>query len=534
MAVEPNVIVPDVYDLASAVRVTPNLSPYDNWPIEGTGPIDQPLTQNRFEIEIPAMTAINLYRSKLRFRLQFNRPAAAVPIQWSILKTRVPPIDQFRMFTRKGVHLVNLPHFQEYWNVVAAPSLKAEVAKNRRPAMLCDNAGLAEAMPFEFGAAASSTVYGPYRGIGATEANILGAGAATATDIVSSGSPLQFVCADDGTLPGSTLRMGSMSTTINNVPPPCAFAARTVATTTAAGAWYVDYDMTLGDLVGSFLAWDKTIMFPETVVLQVVFANHNTFAFVGNGTSDTDNKAALYTGNTTGYQESLTNAQTATNTLAGYAGMASVFINNFRLRLMQDLNPLATSQWMNRLQSGGMTMNLPWVRMWMMNAGAAARATGQFRIGSADGQTLLRIHSVLRNSGNQTLQSGYVFYNEDTALTANYRTSVNNKPLQIADIKVAENHDWEYNQNHLRGTLLSTSSNYRACMPIHIDLFGGGDLPISEAAITDFHKSGLPINGPEVLYRREENEKAAIQLEYIFGVVTQKILQIAPTSMGTM
>lgn len=509
------VIIPETYNVQNAVRITPNLAPYDVFPQDGSGPLaGQAFNNQVIRFEIPPKQAINLANSSIQMDITTSIATGNANNLGSLLaRPDVVPFSQLRFYTRKGTHLVNLPDFREYINVVAIPSISHEKAQQRTPFSGHSTRARADALAGTFGAAAQNAYIVPP----ATNTNPRG--------LMLTG---EKYLRDAGAAVQKHVSRFHYSSAIQA----CQVSAYEVKGATPP--MYMRYELRLGDLVGTLFSWDKTMMFPTTTLLEVVVGDTLNMVSRLQGSTITQFDTELHSIPSDTLQAPLITGALGNANLAATA----ITFTNVRLRLMQDLNPIAINAWLQRLMSGGFVMNLPWTRLNVVNLGAAAQAQSHFRIGAAEGQTLLRIQSAVRRTTTPNpadcLQN-YMYNNIAGAEVKQYRTSVRNKPLQIRDINVEQGHDWEHNRHHLRDSLAGgTHENHLSYIWIHIDKFGGGNLPITKCDVTDFHKSGVPINSPdaEFLYRIEYQAKRAEDMDSVSAIVAQKQLLLLPSEIA--
>lgn len=481
---EVRVLAPSQYDLTQKVTTSPLYSLYDVFPEDGAqaGNFEAAATHIK-EFLIPAKKLLNLKRSMLTFRMTFDLGANA-----SINAKFYPYlglVSQIRVFTRTGTHLVNITNCQDYNILSALPSHSPDEVEATGMALGTNDTNAAAATSYNNNV--TNVVVTPFGIAEQTPAYALSKGHPSfpATDC-------NQVNLTQGNLLGRQVPVGLL----------------TSDTTGGAGNDRYnrfDYVLKLGDYIGTLLALDKSIMFSDTLVLQITFAPYNSYVF-----SSTD--AAL-------------NAVV----LGSKAALPAVSYEDMRLRLCQDLNLNARRSWLGRVESEtGFVATIPYVTMFERNIGTGTTAASTIRVNRGHGSTLLRIISGTRVARTDAITDGqgpFSFCNNANALISNYQTLFNNQPLQPKLLDATGPEAWYYNQEWFKNGLLSTFKCWRIVSSAHVDQFGSDADALVMARVSDFHRSGYPLE-TEVTYTRNDSTKTAAAERHLFCVITQKTLRI--------
>ena len=472
---EVRVVAPEQYDMTQKVTTSPLYSLYDVFPQDGaqTGNLE-PTAVHIKEFLIPAKRLLNLSRSILTYNLQIQKPNAtgggkAVGVYLS----NVSPFAQIRLFTRTGTHLVNITNGHDYHKLCVVTSLDPQRYKSRQA----------------------------FGGLGNDAADF-----ATAEGNNQNTNQVHLVQKPDQTdwakivSPANPLK--NDGTEYKNIIFHDDLPAYALLDNGAANYVQIPVSIQLGDLIGTVFAMDKSIMFSDTLVLQITFSGHRDYIFA------VDSVAAPEA-----------NRQAAT----------AVSYTDMRLRLCQDLNLNARQTWLGRIQSEqGFVATIPYVTMFERNIGTGNTAASTIRINRGHGSSLLRVISGIRRITTDATTDGkapYDYYNYKGNLTLLYQTLFNDQPLQPKLLDTKKSEDWYYNHEFFQDGGLSQELAWRSWVGAHVDQFGSDAARLVDAAVSDFHKSGYPLD-TEVTFTRNESSKDTSATNHLFCVVCQKTMRI--------
>jgi hypothetical protein len=103
---------------------------------------------------------------------------------------------------------------------------------------------------------------------------------------------------------------------------------------------------------------------------------------------------------------------------------------------------------------------------------------------------------------------------------------LDNRRLQVADMKVVLADDWRTNYPKIKNCILSNKQEYYTNCPVHIDDWSACD-DLTEAPQKDLQNCGLDLD-VEKIYTKYITAKSAIPTLLTMLIVTQKTLMSGP------
>ena len=187
----------------------------------------------------------------------------------------------------------------------------------------------------------------------------------------------------------------------------------------------VDYvQLRLGHIVDTIFSYDKDLIFPEVLVLRLVFSATKLGFASPSGTNPNLFDATPATRNTV-----LGNG-TGAGAISGYP----CILTNMCLYMAVEQNPKIQADLVGQLQSGGMKLMVPFVHTYKTTPGAQASQTVSVRLNRGHGAVCKRIvHSIFDSAEtlNNAFNNSNIGANSDTALkVTNYYTMLNNERKQ--------------------------------------------------------------------------------------------------------
>jgi len=493
-----NVVAPTQYDLTQKVTTSPLYTLYKVYPENGTVPLAITTTStHNVEFHIPSHQLVNLSRSIVRFKIANTITAATGTTTTGdaglIVESTVLPFSAVRLFTRSGTNLVNVNFLQDYAKICMIPSASQARLENEDAGFVANADGKEHENP---------------------PLNILGVGRSV-NNGGSPGGPLPETKYD-----GAGLIVAQATNTAESVQ---ITVAHSLALNVQAGhnhPLYTIYELRLSDLIGTLFSYDKSIMFSETLVLQLQVAPSEMIHIGKSSVNSLNMVGAAIIAATGGGPSQLING--------------TLTYSDMHLQLTQDENKSAILSWNSRLASGaGFDATIPYTTMMKFSHSAAVSGSNTLRLNRGHGSSLLRIITGVRRAVEAKFLS-YDYSNTRGAdKVAQYQTLLNARPLQPKVLVCTENEDWLYNRNYLADGVCGDFFKYRTYASIHIDQFGSDADTLSGAPVSDFYKSGLPLD-QEVIYTRNDVMKAAVAHVQMFCIIAQKSMRISAEGVSVL
>jgi hypothetical protein len=384
--------------------------------------------------------------------------------------------SQLQLMTREGVHLVNITNFNDFNLLSCNPTVSQECLENRQTCVPTITEALAKKK-------------GRIEPIIAADSS-----AAPANDSFRHMSITTTVLSDTEPSPSTAIT-------------PKGIFPGTVMSAIAGGNEPIHmFQVRLGDIAPSLLSYNKVLMFPKDLILQVTFA-------------PTENYYALFDA-----------AATVVNTTVNGGESASITYTDMVLKMVHDTSDLARAAWMSRLQSGStFKACIPYPVVFKVDIGALTSGSSVIRLSNADGRTCVRIQSAVRLQIERGC-AGFNFVNGDLADSLRnvetYQTSLDTMPLQSKILDCDNADDWLLNGHWFKGSCMQGYDRYQSMCPLHIDQFGGNGASLVQSKVTDFYWSGIPLRQKTLLYTRTEYSKLAQAQDCILIAINQRQLEI--------
>lgn len=258
----------------------------------------------------------------------------------------------------------------------------------------------------------------------------------------------------------------------------------------------VGYDIPLSIFKDSIFGIDKDLYFNEVILLKIKWSNRTKW-----GVRST----------------SATNA-----TASGQNYDTDLDISSLYLYLALESNQFIASQLMQKVNSSGMTISIPYIHTFRLSpgsAGAGGVQTVRIRLNASMGQYVKRIYHSMHVSNELTVNTQFSLDNTNKTNFRYYFTRVNNVRRQEHNIVTADNDDWDQVRYILKDTPIDCIDAYRYNWFIVDDfdiidghLFGG-----SEGVAT-----GLPLATEQTWESNVSCENVAYN-HYIFAVTTREL-----------
>ena len=262
---------------------------------------------------------------------------------------------------------------------------------------------------------------------------------------------------------------------------------------TLTGHLSLSYQLNLGIVYDTLLSINKDLYWDTNLILSITFAPHSKFAF----TSNTLTMGGLLVANT--------------------ANCTSCTVSNTSLFLAMETNQDIINQLRTKVQTTGMTLQIPYVYSQKYLSGAASTSSSLFqRFNSGMGQRLIRFYySAFHNV--ETAMTAFDNSNRVAKLTDIY-TSLNNQRLQEYPLNLAKSEDYLFNEANFEDSCILSSNIYKYNW-IHCDNFGNSNL--TNGDLTE--PQGISL-AEEKTYTVFVNQVAAAYNHYLFTVVQRELV----------
>lgn len=318
--------------------------------------------------------------------------------------------------------------------------------------------------------------------------------------------------------------------TIDHVEPRYLINNEPIGRTIAALDTYLHYDITLGDLAHTIFALDKGLFFGEVLIMRINWAPTTKMGFRGTVTqtvnATADAPAVLRT------------LHPGSGVPTALAAVANTGVNNLCMYLAVETSRDIMTEFMNKMQSGGVKILCPFAYNFKQTTAAnSTNASVQQRLNSGHGRRLLHVYFSSFTTGginhlafdnyNQTSQT-----NDVAAKVQSFYTSLDNQRIQQYSLRPQYLEDFMLMKPLLKNCPVSTADVYRASWT-YVDSFTGK--PLSEAKQTDFYQNGVDLS-TERLYSVFVDAQTAVAAgyDYYLGIVCQRELIIAPNMIAMM
>jgi hypothetical protein len=205
-------------------------------------------------------------------------------------------------------------------------------------------------------------------------------------------------------------------------------------------------------------------------------------------------------------------------------------ITGVQLFIAQEMNEGVRQSVMQKVMNGGLTMTVPYTTVYQQVLGDAKAIAVNVRINRGYGERLLRVISAENTTANPgDIRMGRCLYANNSlaiTLTEQFYTMLDNRRLQVADMKVVLADDWRTNYPKIKNCILSNKQEYYTNCPVHIDDWSACD-DLREAPQKDLQNCGLDLD-VEKIYTKYITAKSAIPTLLTMLIVTQKTLMSGP------
>jgi hypothetical protein len=329
----------------------------------------------------------------------------------------------------------------------------------------------------------------------------------------------------------------------------------------------LSYQLPLGSIKDTLLEINKSLYFGDNLILSLSFNPATKFSWTFPASTDTI--AGSITAGAAG--ACVITAPTSIGTsLVPYPATAadrSPSLSNLALYVAVETDPVISSQLINRVNTEGFTMTVPFVYCTKSPvtiataSGNVAPTTGSFsmqqRITRGYGQRLLRCYTAIFNTesvaaGNQcgiagasailpktisgdgamlgvAVQAFTVNQHTDTLLSS-YNTSLDGVRLQDFSLSAEDSTHWLVNEPYLRGSCILNIEQYKN-QTVHIDSWTGR--PVCEE--DDTVDNGLSLDADKtygVSYNSLVNISTTTQYQHYLFFTVQRQLSIRGNMIG--
>jgi hypothetical protein len=264
--------------------------------------------------------------------------------------------------------------------------------------------------------------------------------------------------------------------------------------TAGLGALCLSYQLNLGIIYDTLLSVNKDLYWDTNLILSLTFAPYSKFAFTTN---------------------SLTLGSTPT-----IANVTAITVNNTSLFLALETNQDIISQLRNKVQTTGLTLQIPYVYTQKYASSSSSSASLFQRFNSGMGQRLVRFYY----SAFHTTESGLTAFDNSniTPKITDIYTSLNNQRLQEYPLVLAKSEDYMFNEQLFRESCIISVNMYKYNW-IHCDNFGNNILTKSDLT----EPQGISLN-EEKTFTVFVNQAAAAYNHYLFTVVQRELIIHGP------
>lgn len=240
---------------------------------------------------------------------------------------------------------------------------------------------------------------------------------------------------------------------------------------TNVGTNSVSFCAKLGEAYpNSVFSLDKSIPIPEVLVLRLTFADRDQWGFEAPAA---DIKINDYS-NAVVFNPAANNGDLAVANIALYAATEQ----NMALKTM--LMSQASSE-------EGLNVPIGYIHSYKSSLGAGS-VNQSLRFSSGHGQTLTKIYHTISTSEEKSGR----YDSKSTNKITSFRTLLNDMNRQEYELTVANNEDYEYLKEYLRGSVISRVSTYKATWS-WIESFVGNNKEVSNSGSL----AGLPLGNRE-------------------------------------
>lgn len=230
----------------------------------------------------------------------------------------------------------------------------------------------------------------------------------------------------------------------------------------ATGA--MQYKLPLFLISNTIFSINKTLKFADVIVLRIVWSPLNRFAW---------------------------KATSAANPTTGAGDIAATVVGNVKnlnLYLAVETHPMISTDLNNKIASGGLRLNIPYVYCYKTTLGANGTVTTRWNRGH--GSELRKIYTTLFNTA-ENKNTNLDHSNVAGAKVESYYTMLDSNRIQQVNIDAKTKfEDYMYNKKFLQESLLQSRNVYQYNW-FHLDDFSGDSKNATELA-------GIPLGDREI------------------------------------
>ena len=511
--------------------------------------------------EIPN-NVVNLSQSKLAFDMLLTAAASTHCVDALSLSL----FDRITLSTRSGVVLANCDNMGQFTHLISKLKTKSS--------NLVDNANNITTSP-QLASGVISAPLSSFPCLTPTNTTVKLGQKKPMGDICKSGSCCFQSIGKSITTSGITQPADALQSLVNNVSNVYRIDGSVISTpflenlhvitenkvAAAAGALAISYQLPLGSIKDTLLEINKSLYFGDNLILSLSFNPATKFSWLTTGGVEGGQAsiAAGLIGGVLGTANPGTQMVQWTPTTGTSPQTVQPALSNLALYIAVETDPIITSQLINKVNTEGFSITVPYVycTKTLISITAAAAGTigsGSFamqqRITRGYGQRLLRCytavfgtetlvaantnHCVYSGTFNDTVADGTtaVVGVATTAFTTNlhddmplgaYNTSLDGIRLQDFTLSASDSTHWLVNEPYLRGSCILNAEQYKnQCM--HIDSWTGN--PVCEE--DDTIDNGISLDADKtygVSYNTLYNFGAiANKNHYLFFVVQRSLV----------
>lgn len=414
-----------------------------------------------FQIEIPNKV-YNLSKSTIDFKMSI----AATDGDFSKVHKlgALNMFDRISLYTREGVYLTDVVNAADYSRIVTPYVTKMSDFLTNEKSLGGTSEALASAGDKGFNNFRSNvpvTTATPVSALGANGTRISSAGASEEPDVGST-EPTYFVGAADNT------------------------------------AVHFNYSIPLSEIHHTLMSVNRDMYFGQSLILRVHFAGVDKFAW-----------------HTTTAEPNATPASI----------VGAVKVSNVRLYLAVETNPVIIQGLVQRVQSQGLQMVMPYVYSYLYSSSSGTSSSVSQRLNAGHGQRLLNVYHALHNTSKDHNLAQDIS-NIDNAKLVSFQSNLDNQNLQEFVPLCAENEDYVLMKPILENSVIQSSNVFKAnrCW---IDSWRKGrscDWKENDTVI-----DGLPLDSERIWNIEQTTAEVALR-QYTFFVV-QRTLNIDPSGI---
>lgn len=401
--------------------------------------------------EIPA-SCVNLSESMLKFDITSGTPAAN---NGTCFFRDVMAISRVRLETRQGAILADINHAPMYQKA----SCRAETMHDAFMTNADDGGDLLAPM-FRKPEQSAATNFDGTTQPTAAEVVVLNGGAVTEVKI-----PALALESKLNNLNGAYQNNDLMPTYNREA------QVLRCSDDSNAGSNSVSFCAKLGEAYpNSVFSLDKSIPIPEVLVLRLTFGDRDQWGFEAPAAEIKVNDYS----NAVVFNPNATDGDLAVANIALYAATEQ----NMALKTM--LMSQASSE-------EGVNVPIGYVHSYKSSLGAGS-VNQSLRFSSGHGQTLTKIYHTISTSEEKSGR----YDSKSTGKITSFRTLLNDMNRQEYELTVANNEDYEYLKEYLRGSVISRVSTYKETWS-WIESFVGNNKEVSNSGAL----AGLPLGDRE-------------------------------------